>query len=390
MWSSPPIWLLFAVILIDSCATCLPSSSSAAWLGLEHRWLRHEVRIVPVNAHRVSLLANLITPAAAASSAASGAFVAFAPGVDGDFSHPSITFAPLPTNVSFVDVLLAWSDNSTVDDHGFPAASSCSEAHVPSVWPASALQGFTFSSHCDPAKQPPGRVCNSNGIWPTQLSVALLSGGSQVQMCIDRAWSPDGVYDPFGKPYDWRMDYNVTVRVALIESGPVTASGLPVRLSANSTLWHGAAATAGYIAMNGTWDPAAVFVWPVITGFGFELVLNGSVAVVDKLPHGRYLGGITARVTSAVADASGAGVFVNATVGPWSPPDNWPIGTRGWIDVTAVSTSVIGDLAPPLVVATGEGTVCVSGDPGLGPLAFDCAKEGLPDRDTDSFGLGGQ
>ena len=274
--------ILLTITLACCCVLTPPaySTTTPVWNGITTAW---EFRLPGgfKTPHRMGTFASLITlpssssPAAAAAAAAAASeevkgevFMAYTPGVDGDYASPQTTLGVAQTPPSVAagthDVVLTWTDTAEgpADD---PVATSAESTHLvldlgKEMWaggkgkgqgvrPGLVLAGFELDMHCNPALQPEGQVCNSNGIWASQMYLGIPPSSvewdaststleADVAFNLTRGWTPD---KGGGKPFNYRMTFVVTIRVAYFVdngSGEVAATPASSPVVAKGTLWE--------------------------------------------------------------------------------------------------------------------------------------------------------
>lgn len=211
------------------------------WRGFRHEWLRTVAGFaIP---HRVSRLDSFIDNEE--HSATGGLWTGDADfhfgqstGVDGNFMKPIGRYSALHAPNLYVDVglvNLSWTDDSTLAAHPQAISNIQHSIEIPLDKATLGyalldhygvvLRGISLESSCDDAKQVL-EPCNSNGFWPFRLAFRLgnCTKGVTTLTCsllvqIHRAWTPKlgGVPDLNEiKPYNERLDYNVTVYYTVI------------------------------------------------------------------------------------------------------------------------------------------------------------------------------
>lgn len=336
-----------------------PSVPSAGpfflWQGLDHEWLRSFFGArVP---HRVSLLGSEITneettpkPSGALRGVATFAF-AQSTGVDGNFMHPvgyvsGVLGASVLTSRATTE--LSGTDDASEAEHpqGRVDEVRTIAFDVPNA-PASAvsafvLQGFEFESSCDASKQPVGRPCNSNGLWPYELRVSLgeclqrqKTFSCPISFRIFRAWTPNkGGLPPFEvKPLNDKLDWKLRLRSLLIIGDPSTLETVSVTSKSDRTL-HDRARDAHVhtVRPNGSGPYAAATVG--VTGFGFELYRLGDSNRLRNL--GRYLGGIRFNIDDEAFDRVSRTLTFKVNHDVWAPGTVVESGVRSSLDARAL------------------------------------------------------
>ena len=395
-----------------AAATAAPPRPPAAavWAGLRgHAWRRRLAGVVPTP-HRVQRLGAWVGGGRAG--------VGFHPGADCDWARPEALYSEVPEALSPPPgvVLLRGRDSAGRDpSSGQLSASIRLEARACAPGPPAGggpavgvLQGLNLTSSCDPARQPEGTACASDGAWLTRLSLEVSCGveaaqgvcgeapgeapdgrSCLVQFEAGRGECPDSVVHPLHrpKPFDRALDWRLEVHLGSLaapsggelavvpqprvraDARPLLARNLePVRVTFSG---RGGAAGGG--------GPAVV----ALRGFGFAL-RPPEAGPGASLPAGRYLEELAFACEPAGGGDSwqtavGGALEAECLLGVRADPRSlvWPATVDAWLDSTVLELPVP---APPARVRRAGGAVCASGDPGLGDLLFSCRRRGIPER----------
>ena len=300
------------------CLSAAPADADGAfvWRGFSHAWERRVAGLE--TPHRISGFSNNIqnqTHSELVSQAQGN--VRFSPGVDGDYAHPQIFFSALYSAdvvSAEAEVPFRWTDNATHSSD--PEARSTLSQKISLNFPSGAsgaqvlLRGFSMDVFCDPAKQPPGDVCNSNGMWPFRWNMEVgecspVSPAGQVDCVVDleifRAWNPADV-PPVEKPFNYRLDFDVTLFLTGLASSPGVVSEssfVPTSLgkvTAEASIQEGIQEGRELLRGNPELPKSLVG----MTGFGFELLETDFLK-----KRGRYLESLVFSVE--VMDSQGVG-----------------------------------------------------------------------------------
>ncbi|KNC50263.1 uncharacterized protein AMSG_06422 [Thecamonas trahens ATCC 50062] len=298
--------------------------------------------------------------------------MAFTPGVDGDYAHPTTTLAVIAPSPAAPAALLTtalainWTDSATGPDDD-PVAMSAFVLHgqldvaraLASMGPAAGaaepavlLGGFALNMSCNPALQPPGEVCNSNGIWATHIAVEIDNGSVVLDRAsgvlhfdlafeLGRAWTPD---KGGGKPFNWRMTFDAVFDATIVLAAPAGGRVTPgARVELVSSLWAPSSAHSAAI----TGKPGVPAGEVGITGWGFSLVPQHAN---ETSRLGRYFESIAFAVEKQVyAPTSGTASFaVQAHL--TAPLTVHDVGVKAWMapalvqldGVSSGSTRVVG------------------------------------------------
>lgn len=344
------------------------------WQGLEHEWLRTVVGFrVP---HRVSRLGSAIdgeafeAPQDAPWSSRATFRFGQDTGVDGNYMKPVGHFAALFHEQLWVDrgeVRFTGTDDG--DGAAYPKAktSLAGAIELDLRYPADAavavLRGVRLETACDPAKQPSGEPCNSDGMWPYKLELRLgacVVAGTRVtcpvSVKIERAWTPNlGGLPPLEqKPFNDRLDYSVALSYSVL-SGPAAALKVTRGGVASSGKGRDDAPKTGTVTLAGAGAGAYPHGLVAMTGFGFELSKSEAG---DKYQHlGRYLGALRFRVRDVGYDAAKGEATFEHTEQVWLPDTVEDTAVAYAMDVAMLQ------LGPGSGVSTGgraSGSLCAN------------------------------
>merc|ERR1719158_456759 len=198
--------------------------------------------------------------------------------------------------------------------------------------------------HCDPDKQPAGDVCNSNGMWPFRLNVQLHDCGSSqaaagggggpvvaasctLDLDVFRAWNPADV-PPVEKPFNYRLDFNVTVYLTAMgaAAGNASSSFAATPLSsvtAKSTIHDGLVQVEEWAQGRAGYAGALVG----LPGFGFELLETDGL---KKL--GRYMERLVFSAEVLDYEPSTGKTAVQWRMGFNAPLTVFPCKVAYWLD----------------------------------------------------------
>lgn len=305
--------------------------AKVAGFRMPHRFGSFDSRIVAQN-HTVS---------SSAWTATAAAKFEFTPGVDGDYAKPllrySLAHSPKmavtrgKVNFAFTDDVTGDYDNPNVSGN-FPKAETSQHKRVSIGLDASqnfgrydnyavVLRGVTIGMGC--AAGQPGKSCNSDGLWPHRLYVAIEDcshSGNKLQCDFDldifRSWTPD---KGGGKPLNDKMAFDVDIQYTVFggndgnfhagDTNLITRTGsiqgasmAKVRKTGNRTI----TGQTGYA--NATMG---------LTAFGFELKKTGTATNRGHL--GRYLSGLDFRISDRAYDKSTGSMDWAYAVAFWAP-----------------------------------------------------------------------
>lgn len=260
-------------------------TSAILWRGFHHEWERQLASFE--TPHRLSLFRNYVddsvherTPTAWSGSGT--AHFGFSAGVDGDYAHPVLRaggFSSPDVRVHRGKVDIAFSDAVKGDP---PEAESSKTAsfEVPlmncdetETEFAAVLGGVDFAADCDDAHQPEGQECNSDGIWPYRMYIAIEACARDatklrcnVRFDLDRGWTPA---KGGGKPLNAVQDYTVGVHYLVVQ-GPNDRFAATVGTTASESgrIWDGTVVGASQIQGRSGFPLATAG----LSAFGFELL----------------------------------------------------------------------------------------------------------------------
>jgi hypothetical protein len=354
-------------------ATPAVTSAGFLWLGLEHEWLRSIAGFrVP---HRISRLVSVVEAeqhqgSAAAWRAEARFRLGQGTGVDGNYMKPVGHYGALHSPGGLLvergSLPLAWSDDG--DDGPYPQAHSdlsrdlvVELAHAVEEH-AVVLRGLELDVRCDEAKQPPGRPCNSDGMWPYRIVLgvgACAREGSSRLRCplailLDRAWTPNqGGLPPFAtKPFNDRLDFSLTIYYTVV-GGDATA----LRVTRAAHRASGRARDDQPLRRTSTvaGAPGAAFARAAaaVTRLGFTFVKSESG---DKFNHlGRYIGALRFHAWLTAYDPVSGAAAVDHT-------------TQVWVPDTVEDTAVDYELDVALLQLGADGAAAVSGREARGSI----------------------
>ncbi len=351
------------------------SSPQAAflWQGFDHEWLRNVAGFrVP---HRVSRLDSAVTEVFSRTDGEGAAQTAFAQstGVDGNYMDPQMRWGALSSAGLFVDhgeVTTRFTDDGSGGE--YPRAMSSREMMIEVALPTgvdqahAVLRGFQLESVCDPALQPAGEPCNSNGFWPYRMSVGIAacttSGGSAtcaVTVEIGRAWTPNrgGIRGIEEKPFNDKLTYDITVLYSVIGGGAdVLAATASEAIVANaparnndpqvvSSVLAGARGVAGAVGL---------------TRFGFTFLRTGAADARQHL--GRYIGRLNFGIEPGEYDPASGAIEVDHIMQVWIPD-------------TVVATDVDYEMRSVLLVLKDADSRALAGQVADGEICRNSAPE---------------
>lgn len=383
--------ILSCVVVALACVVCCTAERDVVWQGFRHQWLR-EVTNGLRTPHRLGSFASTLSPMSSSGNVT--ATTEFTPGVNGDYSHPEVFYSEYTSNsitTTTKDVLVTFTDNSKIDQTtNLPEAQTTKRSQVNFTLPTGIhtytafLRGWNVQMLCDPAKQPAGEECNSNGVWPYDLSLSVgncTSGGSNVacwvNITLNRGIAPIETTDnPFRKPFNYVMDFNFTVSVTFAHPSSATgqfSSTLPQTfiLSSGRVYPGDDMKDTGHIFVNPGYGAGTV----AVTGFSYKL--NPVEGVPAK---GRYLEWIDAHVADLGILNRGFHSF-NYTLAWGTTKSTWPIDVTASISVVLLQfPNGDGSVKPS---TSASGTICMSDQ--AFPFTFRCRLKGLKPTTTDTF-----
>jgi len=213
------------------------------WKGFDHEWKRTVVGFrIP---HRVSSFKNVIENENSTGSGwDSTAKFRFgqSTGVDGNFMYPKGYYGVVQSPNIYVTrgtAKMTWTD--TVNKATHPVAKSdISQIVTISLNNAqqdygrlnqytAVLRGINLDLHCDNAKQPSNKPCNSDGMWPYKFYVSLnncyrssTNLKCTLKVNIHRAWTPIkgglalGTWQIEEKPLNDKLDFSLDVAYTVV------------------------------------------------------------------------------------------------------------------------------------------------------------------------------
>lgn len=389
------LFLLLVVLGVAVWAQAPADSSNAfVWQGYRHAWQRTTLSFK--TPHRLGSFSNYIHDETFNDdSAKAQSTVTFTPGVNGDFAFPETYYGLVRSSgaveTSRFDVNFSLQDNATATDPDAQPEARMNEVvqwSTPALstsaqW-AVLLRGYKIDMHCDPDKQPAGGECNSNGVWPFYLEVALeqcqLTEGRiscGVRFHLDRGNIP--FHFRFSKPFNFVMNYNVTVGITVLQSTASSAfhATYAPDISVSQLRAFPASPVRGNTYLQGVGNSAYS---SAITGIrGLSLQLNETLDVESL---GRYLESIEANVEDLFYDPVSGKQQLAYSVG---------ISTV----VTVVPVTYSAAVSPVLLqfdshtaaysTAVNNGTICFSDQ--AFPFTFQCRLKGMRPTTTDEVSL---
>lgn len=348
------------------------------WHGMDHEWLRTIVGFkIP---HRVSKLDSFIDGELHDAPTWTGAATfnfGQSTGVDGNYMKPTGRYNALYSPDLYVtrgSTQLQWTDDSEGDTHPKAVSTQDSAITISLDVPELAhglgdtyqalLRGVQLQTSCDDAKQPSGsNPCNSDGMWPYRMGVALLECTRDgltltcpLEVQINRAWTPNlgGLPPVEEKPYNDRLDFDLTVHYTIIGGA-----------SSAVNIVHGAETTSSGEARDN--DP--VIAQPSIQGaagydagalgltafsFGFAKLASQTAPKFDHL--GRYIGRLRFEVASTSYEPTTGAMDYEFASQVWVPD------TVANAEVTYTHRAALIQLASPdanvSTPATTTGVIC--------------------------------
>lgn len=304
-------------------------SGAVLWQGFDHEWLRAALGFrLP---HRISKLDSFITGDFARARFHFGQ----ATGVDGNYMRPVGYYGGLSSAGVIAHsraVELAWTDE-IVDEpvpHAVSRVTGEAVIDAPGIDATTSvgalLRGFSLTTRCDPAKQPPELPRNSDGMWPYVFRIAVGEHSVEagvvrvpVEVEIHRGWTPmkGGVPGIEEKPLNRRLDYEVALHVTVLTGRPESLAvrrAEPVAVTGRARDRRGVVVGANIAGEGlGRYPHHAIGV----TSFGFELPVHS-----PKPRHqhrGRYIAGLRFRARPVGYDADTGIAAVDCDMGLWVP-----------------------------------------------------------------------
>jgi len=374
--------------------------ATAAGFRMPHRFGSFDSRIVAQD-HAVS---------SSKWTATADAKFEFTPGVDGDYAEPllqySLAYSPTvavtrgKVNFAFTDDVVGDYDNPNSSGN-FPKAETRARKRVSIPLNskqnfgrydnyAVVLRGVTIDMEC--AAGQPGKSCNSNGLWPHRLYVAIddcTHSGGKLQCDFDldifRSWTPD---KGGGKPLNDKMKFDVDVQYTVFggndgnfyarDTSLITRTGSIQAASMDTIRKTGSRTTTGQAGYkNATMG---------LTAFGFELKKTGNAKNRGHL--GRYLSGLDFRIADRAYNKSTGSMDWAYRVAFWAPTtvkqSDVTYYMRGKLLQFGADSTVTSAVATPVagktiwLDRTASGKACMEGD-----FFKKCSNKGMPE-DTKS------
>ena len=375
------------------------------WQGFDHEWLRTALGFrLP---HRISKLDSYIADEHHGGEAPWSASARFhfgqATGVDGNYMRPTGYYAAIasPRLRAFRRTLrLEWTDE--IEGDLVPHAESRASGEVVVAADeidhdaaiGGLLRGFSLTTRCDPAKQPPELPRNSDGMWPYVFRIGVgehrLEAGElriPVQVEIHRGWTPmkGGVPGIEEKPLNRRLDFDLAVHVTVLTGPPDTLAihrGEPVIATGRARDVGGRISRTTIVGDGmGRYRHHAIGV----TSFGFELPARS-----EKPRHqhrGRYIGGLRFRARPAGYDADTGLAAVDHAMRVWVPRTVVPTDVRYEMQSALVQLGADATAVAPRVA----GTSLCSNSAAEAPFFSRWNRCGSdltgPERDVDSVAI---
>ncbi len=234
--------LLFVLILISTQVlgnvtpiTSLPLEykselldSAYLWQGFNHQWERSLFFFA--TPHRVGTIKNRIKDEKFINSDDNSYTTAefdytFTPGVNGDFAYPSTNFTILSnpsinasgsgSGIKFQRSQVKFNFTDEADKTNQKASNELvyKITNLPNIsnnYFSIIINGYNIDMKCASEK------CNSDGVWPTNLSVFLkdcTQSNCELNFTLNRGWTPalGG-----GKAFNYKMSYNVEIDLLII------------------------------------------------------------------------------------------------------------------------------------------------------------------------------
>lgn len=372
MFTKVVLCLLVAVL----CAG--PARCLYTWQGFDHGWERRVLDLVETP-HRLGPVANYLLFNEAAVN------MTMTPGVSGDYAHP-LTYYSQSNASSLVyqnfNYTWAFVDNATYSstDKRFSSTNNRSTTigiSVPGAIVADAtLAGWRLDMYCDPAKQPAGQTCNSDGVWPTRLLVdisacqfdtlsAVLT--CKLDLALNRGWTPllGG-----GRSFNYVMDFRFWAYVLVVGSSSAASSSSILTTRTPLVVDHNdihEQPVEGLGKIVGTPGYPAGFVG--LTGFGFEVTETDAFHEL-----GRYLERLVFALPSYQYSPVDGSALYNYTVGFHAPITTLPSLANYWHRALLVQYQ---DVQQPQQ-AVASGNICINDK----TTYFSCELHRLPAQTT--------
>jgi len=306
------------------------------WKGFSHKWLRTIVGFsIP---HRISTLKSYVDNTKnieEGGSHYSEFIMGQNTGVDGNFMKPVGHYQFM--NISNVHAVhgkieLNWTDTGSGTD--YPEAVSVIEREI--LIPLDKydntdkdistvfLSGISLKTTCDDEKQPCGKTCNSNGMWPYKFSISLIPGiitregyKFTAQIDIRRAWTPNKGGIPLieEKPFDERLDFNLKIHYTVMGGD---AAGFAVSDKSSFTVnaqLRDNKASSGQKTLHGS--PGFDHATSVISSIGFQFSPHSRLKKFNHL--GRYIGKMNFSISNDSYNTASGLMNYNYLFHVWSP-----------------------------------------------------------------------
>eukprot|EP00008_Paramoeba_atlantica_P004686 CAMPEP_0201491390 /NCGR_PEP_ID=MMETSP0151_2-20130828/29672_1 /ASSEMBLY_ACC=CAM_ASM_000257 /TAXON_ID=200890 /ORGANISM="Paramoeba atlantica, Strain 621/1 / CCAP 1560/9" /LENGTH=349 /DNA_ID=CAMNT_0047877729 /DNA_START=188 /DNA_END=1237 /DNA_ORIENTATION=+ len=318
------------------------------------------------------------------------AYLAFTPGVNGDYAYPQLNYVAIQNQdlyTSSTNRNFSVSFEDHVEPYGFSqslqARSSGSYVTTFDVNDLTsegvnsfgvALRGFALEMECIEAHQPEGSTCNSNGIWPYNVSLNVgdctfhAGNGTldcKVDLQLDRAWTPS---EGGGKSLNQVMDYTATLYFTILGGmeGKVDFH-YPSAIVEHSTLYSDPVNKTHVFTLPQNSNLTEAF--SVFSGFGFEFVETSGFTDL-----GRYMESFTFFLDDLSYDGSSQ-LKVQSVMGITAPKTVFPSNT---ILRTQPMVVRMASMSTSSQVGSVFGSVCVD------DATFKCGLRGLPQQTSTS------
>ena len=362
------------------------------WKGFEHRWRREILGFQ--TPHRISKLANSVHDVHHDTSAegwapAFRAEIAFAPGLAGDVAFPQTYFGgvwhpELAVGHGRVDFEMS--------DRVRPGEAPVAHSHIdeqiildldrPELAAgqldqyAVVLRGFALDTDCNPAEQPDGASCNSDGMWAHRVYLGIdqceRAGAElrcRLRADIRRGWTP--TRGGFVMSLNQRMDISGTLHFTILGGDRPHFAARRGQRSVERDSIRGDGAS-GRAALAGRKGLAHATVG--LAGFGYELLPDAP----DDHP-GRYMESLHVGVADNSYDPKTGELTYRYRAGFRVPVTVFDSRVRYTIEPVLLQ---LGRGAKVLEEQGVHRPICFSG------MAFDCDDGGFVEQTSDSATIG--
>lgn len=382
-WQVVFLFLMIEILLLGKSS----SSPTNIWQGFDHSWSR-KLADIWQTPHRLGSVANYILT----NNNQSYTNITMTPGVNGDYAHPTTYYAQLPSNAASSglyyqegEVLWQFTDRAAYSNLTKGVASNNSfvtqiSASFPlsfSVLGADAfLRGWRIDMHCNPEQQPPGQICNSNGIWPTKLLIDIkdcqFNVGTGTLTCtlefaLNRAWTP---LFGGGKSFNYVMDFDFYAYYGVLGSKTFNSTQSPplVDLADIHDPPIRSSSTLSGVANN---YAAAVLTF---SGFGFDLEETD-----DFHETGRYLERLMFNVHNTTYNPASGTMEFQYQLGFYSPITTLPSLVSYYRRFALLQFQ----LSQSPIESQATGSICIPDHTTL----FSCTFHELPARTNDLISI---